>query len=77
MEKGFTDSDEKHANNKKSMLESARVKILAIDSTKFQTISFAKIGDLRDITMIVTDVKPEEEWLEKFAEYNVECIYPE
>lgn len=77
LEKGFTDSDEKHANNKKTMLESARVKILAIDSTKFQTISFAKIGDLRDITMIVTDVKPEEEWLEKFAEYNVECIYPE
>ena len=23
------------------------------------------------------DVKPEDEWLEKFAEYNVECIYPE
>lgn len=77
LEKGFTDSDERHANNKKSMLESARVKIIAIDSSKFDRVSFAKIGDLRDITMIVTDAKPEDKWLKKFAEFNVECIYPE
>lgn len=77
MEKGFTDSDERHANNKRSMLESARVKILAVDSSKFDRVSFAKIGDLRDITMIVTDTKPEDKWLKKFAEFNVECIYPE
>ena len=75
--KGFTDSDERHANNKRSMLESARVKILAVDSSKFDRVSFAKIGDLRDITMIVTDTKPEDKWLKKFAEFNVECIYPE
>lgn len=77
LEKGFTDSDERHANNKKSMLESARVKILAIDCSKFDRVAFAKIGDLRDITMVVTDAKPEDKWLEKFAEYNVECVYPE
>lgn len=77
LEKGFTDSDERHANNKRSMLESARVKILAIDSSKFDRVSFAKIGDLRDITMIVTDARPEDKWLKKFAEFNVECIYPE
>lgn len=77
LEKGFTDSDERHANNKRSMLESARVKILAVDSSKFDRVSFAKIGDLRDITMIVTDTKPEDKWLKKFAEFNVECIYPE
>lgn len=77
LEKGFTDSDERHANNKRSMLESARGKILAIDSSKFENISFAKICDLKDITTIVTDVKPAENWLQKFAEYNVECIYPE
>lgn len=74
---GFTDSDERHANNKKSMLAGARVKILAVDHSKFNRISFARIGDLRDVTMIVTDEKPEDEWLQKFAEYNVECIYPE
>ena len=77
LEKGFTDSDERHATNKKSMLKGARTKILAVDSSKFGDVSFAKIGDLRDITTVVTDVKPAKEWLEKFAKYNVECIYPE
>ena len=77
LEKGFTDSDERHANNKKSMLESARVKILAIDSSKFDRVSFAKIGDLRDVTTIVTDAKQEDKLLKKFKEYNFECIYPE
>ncbi len=77
LEKGFTDSDERHANNKRSMLESAKMKILAIDSSKFDRVAFAKIGDLRDVTMIVTDEKPAEEWLKKMEEYQVECIYPE
>lgn len=77
LEAGFTDSDERHANNKKSMLKAARVKILAVDSSKFDKIAFAKIGDFSDITTVVTDKKPEEEWLLKLAEYNVECIYPE
>lgn len=77
LEVGFTDSDERHANNKKSMLDSAKVKILAVDSSKFDRVAFAKIGDFRDITTIVTDKEPEDIWLQKFAEYNVECIYPE
>ena len=77
MEAGFTDSDERHANNKCSMLLAAKERILAVDSSKFDRFSFAKIGDLRDITTIVTDKKPEAEWLSKFNEYGVECIYPE
>ena len=77
LQAGFTDSDERHATNKKSMLKGARTKILAVDSSKFNRISFAKIGDLRDITTVVTDVKPEEECLEEFTKYNIECIYPE
>lgn len=74
---GFTDSDERHANNKKSMLSGARVKILAVDSSKFNKISFAKIGDFKDITTVVTDKRPADEWLEKFEQYKVECIYAE
>ena len=77
LEAGFTDSDERHAQNKKSMLTGAKDKILAVDSSKFGRISFAKIGDLRDISTVVTDKKPEQEWLDKFAEYGVECIYSE
>ena len=77
IEKGFTDSDERHATNKKSMLNGAREKILAVDHSKFGSISFAKIGDFRDITTVVTDEKPGDEWLQEFEKYNIECIYPE
>jgi len=74
---GFTDSDERHANNKKSMLDAAKEKILAVDHSKFNRISFAKIGDFRDLTMLVTDEKPENDWLKTLEEYKVECVFPE
>lgn len=74
---GMSDSDEMHAGNKKTMLESATEKILAVDSTKFDQLAFAQIGRLNDLTTIVTDKKPEEKWLRACEEAGVECIYPE
>ena len=74
---GITDSDERHANNKASMLQMAKKKVLAVDSSKFGKIAFAKIGDLKDVAAIVTDKKPEEEWLQRLEELGVECIFPE
>jgi len=72
---GFTDTDEMHAVNKKTMLESGEEKIIAIDSSKFDQVAFAKIGGLEDITTLVTSKKPEERWLQLFEERNVKCIY--
>ena len=77
MNAGFTDSDERLANNKASMLYVAKKKILAVDNSKFDKIAFAKIGELKDVATIVTDERPEELWLEKLEELGVECIYPE
>lgn len=76
IEAGLTDSDELHANNKKTMLESAKEKILAIDNSKFETTAFTAVGPLEDITTVVTDEKPETKWLQKFKELGIECIYP-
>ena len=74
---GFTDSDDRHASNKMTMLNIGKVKVLAVDHSKFNKISFSKIGDFRDIDIIVTDKKPEPEWIQKFDEMKVECVYPE
>lgn len=74
---GATDSDEQLAHNKKTMFQAAKHKILAVDSSKFNQVAFSKIGDLKEITTIVTDEKPEPEWIQKFEELGVECIYPE
>ena len=73
----MTDSDELHANNKKTMLHAGREKILAVDSSKFGKTAFTEIGMLEDITTVVTDVKPDEVWLQAFKELGIECIYPE
>ena len=77
MDAGFTDSEDRHANNKLTMLQCAKQKILAVDSSKFDRIAFCKVGDLQDIDMIVTDKKPDDGWLRKLQELNVECVYPE
>lgn len=74
---GFTDSDELHANNKKTMLDSGKERILAIDSSKFDNTAFTAIGTLADITTIVTDKEPEAKWLQAFEDAGIECIYPE
>ena len=76
-EAGLTESDDRHASNKMTMLSIGKVKIIAVDHSKFNKISFSKIADFRDVDIIVTDKKPEDEWLQKFEELNVECVYPE
>ena len=74
---GLSDSDDLHAKSKKVMLDSATEKILAVDSTKFGEMAFAQIGKFSDITTIVTDKRPDEQWLQMFADMDIKCIYPQ
>ena len=46
-------------------------------SSKFGATAFMTVGRLKDITMIVTDEKPEMKWLKEFKKLGIECIYPE
>lgn len=77
IEAGLTDSDELLADNKRTMLESAKERILALDSSKFGKTAFMTVGKLKDITMVITDEKPEMKWLREFKRLGIECIYPE
>ena len=74
---GITDSDELHANNKRTMLKAAKERILAVDRSKFDRIAFTEIGALEEISTVITDEKPEAKWLQVFQDAGVECIYPE
>lgn len=75
LDKGFTDSSEMHAETKSTMLECANEKILAVDSSKFDKISFTKIDDLNHLTKIVTDENPGSQWLEALKTLGIECVY--
>ncbi len=75
--KGFTDSNDLHASTKRAMLENCDKRVLAVDSSKFDKIAFNVVGNLSDIDVIVTDVRPPEGWLEKFKATGTQCVYPE
>lgn len=72
---GVTDSNERDAAIKNAMFESAKVKVLAVDSTKFDRASFVKVCDLSAVDMIVTETEPEQKWLNLLAQNDVEIKY--
>ena len=75
MQKGITDANEMFSQVKQTMLKSAKQRILAVDYTKFNNVAFSKICDFTDIDMVVTDIRPSEEWMGYFAEKGIECLY--
>lgn len=76
MQKGITDGMEEFTQVKKMMLSAAKEKILLADSTKFGRIAFSKICSINEIDIVITDIKPDDEWLEFFAVSGVRCVYP-
>ncbi len=75
LEKGITDSNEMDAQIKKLMFESANTRILAADNSKFNKISFTKIGDLEDIDIMITDTEPDDKWKQVFNTMQVKTHY--
>lgn len=73
---GISDGNEEFAKAKKTMFDCAKQRILAIDHSKFDVLSFAKIDDIEKLDIIVTDKKPKQEWLNFFSENHIQCLYP-
>ena len=77
MAAGITDSNDLHAEIKHAMVCAAKQPILAVDSSKFDKISFVNIARLQEVRVVVTNTKPSEEWLRTLARMEIRCIYPE
>ena len=58
------------------MLRAGRQKILIIDSSKFDKVSFVNITPVSGVEAVVTNAKPTDAWLRHFEEQGVRCIYP-
>ncbi len=71
---GITDSNEKDSQIKQAIFAAADRRILAIDGTKFDKISFVKVCDVRDVDTVVTDEPPSERWVEYFRDNGVELV---
>jgi DeoR/GlpR family transcriptional regulator of sugar metabolism len=74
---GVSDTNEMIAIMKSAMLSCSKEKILAIDSSKFDLISLVKILPSNELDVIITDKKPDDNWLEYFEKYNIKCYYPQ
>lgn len=59
---------------KKIIIENAVEKILLIDSSKFDKVKPAFIGDLKDINTIITDKEITDEWKEILKSHNIEYV---
>ena len=55
LDKGCTESSEAEATIKIALMKAAKRKIMAVDSTKIGKVSFAKVCDISDFDIIVTD----------------------
>lgn len=75
MEMGITDSNERDAQIKKAFFKAAKRKVLAVDSTKFEKISFVEIAGVQDVDVVVTDQQPSEAWMQHFANSGVDIMY--
>ena len=76
LESGVTDSSEFHSQTKQSMLCCAKKRILILDSSKFDKVSFIDIAPLDAFDTVVTNAVPSKAWLDYFADHNIECLYP-
>lgn len=72
---GITESNEKDSEIKRALFASADRRILAVDSTKFDKISFVRVCDIKEVDTIVTDSAPSERWVEHLKEKGIELIY--
>ena len=73
---GITDSSEFHAQTKQAMMRAAKRRILVLDGTKFDKVSFVEIAPLRDVDTVITNVCPPEFWQQYFRDTGITLLYP-
>lgn len=73
---GIFDSHEVEIEMKKSLLEQGNKIYLLADHTKFGCVGFSKLAEIKEIDAVITDQKPSQEWLDLFADRQVEVISP-
>lgn len=76
MEAGITDSSEYTAQIKQAMLRAAKKRILILDGTKFDKVSFVDICSLSDVDTVVTNMRPSDTWMEHFESLGLRVLFP-
>jgi len=72
---GITDSAETHALSKQAMIRAAKQTVLAVDGTKFDKISFVQAAPLDAVQTVVTNQRPNSQWIKQFQDLGIACLY--
>lgn len=75
MERGIMDSSEREADVKSEMVKQAMEVALLADHTKFGKTAFVKFLNWEQMTYLVTDEKPSDEWIAFCEKKGVQLIY--
>lgn len=75
MKKGLTDINDMFSQVKQTMFRNATQRILAVDYTKFDNVGFSRICEISQVDLVVTDVRPQEAWMQYFDDRGIRCIY--
>jgi len=74
---GLSASDIQTAHLYQHVMKNARESILLADRTKFLAPSLYRIGDIDNVSRIVTDCPPSAEWAEHLSTRGIDLIYPD
>ena len=74
---GLTDSNELDSDIKNVMYSCADTAVLAVDSSKFEHVSFVKTMQMKRGDILVTDKNLSEEWRAFLSERGVRLVVPE
>ncbi|GAA0373596.1 DeoR/GlpR family DNA-binding transcription regulator [Paenibacillus motobuensis] len=75
MMSGITDSNEPESELKQAMSQQARQTILLIDSSKFDHIGFVKMLEFKQISYIITDRRPSDEWISFLENKDITLLH--
>lgn len=75
LENGITDGNDETAGIKQNMIRAAGKVYLAVDSSKFERTALAQICELSAVDVIVTDEKPDDNWLILFDKMGITCLF--
>lgn len=71
---GLTDCDLTETYMSKKMIKQAEEVIVLTDHTKFGITTFAKVGKLDDVSMIITDQGCTKEWINYLTDKGIELL---
>ena len=70
----FTEAGIENANIKKAMMAASREVILAMDEHKFDRTAFLSVGSLDQVTAVVTNADPGQQWREFLDAQGVQLV---